>query len=124
MKFSKSNYLKSFTLLAAFLFGMQGCSEIPEPNDPVIGIWSRTQSDSDKTIREEWIFNDVYLGRYHFYEDQTLKIKTDFKWQVNSEIYTITYPGLERNPETVTIKRKADYELLETLNGETIAIRE
>lgn len=124
MKFSNNNYLKSFTLLAAFLYGMQGCSEIPEIDDPVIGIWSRTQTDANTTFREEWIFNDVYLGRYHLYENQTIKIKTDFRWQVDREIYTITYPGLERNPETVVIKRKPEYEQLETLSGEAIATRE
>jgi hypothetical protein len=124
MKFSNNNYLKSFILLAASLFAIQGCSEIPEIDDPVIGVWSRTQTDAEKTIREEWIFNDVYLGRYHYYENQTIKIKTDFGWQVNREIYTITYPGLERVPEIVIIKRKTDYELLETLSGETIATRE
>lgn len=124
MESSKWFNLKSIAFIGLCLFGSHGCSEIPAVDDPVIGIWARTEITTGKTLREEWIFNDVYLGRYHLYENQTLKIKSDFTWKVNQNIYTITYPGLKRASESVTIKRRADNELLETLGGETLASRE
>ncbi len=108
--------------------GLASCSNVPENNDPVIGIWARTEapegSSHQTTLREEWIFNDVYLGRYHRYEDQNITIQTDFTWSLIKNVYTIEYPGLDRAPEQVTMHRNSDGITLETLAGEVLAERE
>lgn len=115
-------------ILALAVFWAEGCSEIPENNDPVIGIWSRTDlSDGPAgktTQREEWIFNDAYLGRYHFYENGTISIQTDFRWENNGSVYIIEYPGLDRIADQVTIKDSQDTEMLQDLKGEVLAQRE
>ncbi len=107
---------------------LNSCSEIPENNDPVIGIWSRTELSAGTaqkvSQREEWIFNDVYLGRYHRYEGEKITIQSDFSWSEDQGIYTIEYPGLDRAPEQAIIKQKAGGITLETLQGEILAHRE
>ena len=107
---------------------VNGCSEIPENNDPVIGIWSRygvVEGTAQKSSqREEWIFNDAYLGRYHRYEGLNITIRTDFTWSEAQGVYTIEYPGLDRAPEQVIIRQNPDGTTLETLKGELLAHRE
>lgn len=107
---------------------LQSCSEIPENNDPVIGIWSRTELSAGavqkSSQREEWIFNDVYLGRYHRYEGENITIQTDFSWSEYQGVYTIEYPGLDRAPEQAVIRQKSNGITLETLQGEVLARRE
>jgi len=108
--------------------GLNGCSEIPENNDPVIGIWSRTELSAGtaqkSSQREEWIFNDVYLGRYHRYEGLNITIQSDFSWSEDQGVYTIEYPGLDRAPEQVVIRQKSDGITLQTIQGEVLAHRE
>ena len=108
--------------------GLTSCSNVPENNDPVIGIWARTESPEALSLktsfREEWIFNDVYLGRYHRYEGQNITIQSDFTWSLNKNVYTIEYPGLDRAPEQVIMHLKPDGSTLETLAGEVLAQRE
>lgn len=92
----------------AFLLALTSCSEIPENNDPVLGVWSSTElidaPEGKSTLREEWIFNDAYLGRYHVYRGVELEIETDFSWQVQGTLYRIEYPGLDRPADRVTIQ--------------------
>ncbi len=107
---------------------LNSCSEIPENNDPVIGIWSRNElsagSVQKSSLREEWIFNDVYLGRYHRYEGQNITLQTDFSWSEDQGVYTIEYPGLDWAPQQAIIRQKPDGTTLETLQGEIMAHRE
>lgn len=111
------------------------CSEIPENNDPIIGIWSNTQlnanTDTNKGATEgaaknEWIFNDVYLGRYHSYDSNgSLVIITDFQWDEEDGVYTISYPGLEnRTDDIVSMKELDTRNVLEDSSGKILAIRE
>lgn len=90
--------LFSFLAIIGIIFA-SNCSRIPENNDPVIGVWSKTEktnvSSKSENIRNEWIFNDAYLGRYHQYKNKKLEIVTDFSWTSDDDVYTITYPGLE-----------------------------
>ena len=115
-------------LTVALATCLSGCSDIPENNDPVIGIWSRTVVPDGSALkapqREEWIFNDVYLGRYHRYEGLNITVQTDFSWSIDQGVYTIEYPGLDRDPEQAVIRQKPDGTTLETLQGETLAHRE
>jgi hypothetical protein len=117
-----------FIVLAILLSVPQSCSQVPENNDPVIGIWSRTetetQTDLKASVREEWIFNDVNLGRYHRYEGGAMSAQSDFQWNVQGKIYTIVYPNLERLPDQVIIQHAESATLLLTQDGETLARRE
>ncbi|NND79184.1 MAG: hypothetical protein HKN53_04740 [Maribacter sp.] len=106
------------------------CSRIPENNDPVIGIWASlstlTNSESGKvSTRLEWIFNDAYLGRYHIMENGSVVYKTDFRWEKNDNIYTISYPGIDdKVSDKVIMKESPDRTTLEDNNGNILAIRE
>lgn len=115
-------------LIVALTTSLNSCSEIPENNDPVIGIWARTGlsdgSTQKSSEREEWIFNDAYLGRYHRYEGLNITLLTDFSWSEELGVYTINYPGLDRESEQVIIRQKSDGITLETLKGEILAHRE
>lgn len=117
-----------FIVLAMLLSIPQSCSEIPENSDPVIGVWSSTESETQTdlrgSVREEWIFNDVYLGRYHRYQGGAIIAQSDFQWKVQGKIYTIVYPNLERPADQVIIQHAESATLLLTEDGETLAHRE
>jgi outer membrane biogenesis lipoprotein LolB len=120
--------LFSFMAIIAIVFA-SNCSRIPENNDPVIGIWYRleiqTQSETSKqSVRQEWIFNDAYLGRYHRYNGSQLEFKTDFKWERADGNYTISYPGTDMTENVVSLKSSPDGQLLEDAQGNILAKRE
>lgn len=118
----------SLTAILAIVFA-SNCSRIPENNDPVIGIWSRTEISNPGTtqklsIRKEWIFNDAYLGRYHRYEGKELKLKTDFRWEQADGIYTISYPGTEIPTAKVHMSDATGVVTLQDDKGNILAKRE
>lgn len=120
--------LFSFTAIIAIVLA-SNCSRIPENNDPVIGIWYRVDvinsgETNKQTIRQEWIFNDAYLGRYQKYEGSVLDFKTDFSWIAENEIYTISYPGTDMIKDVVSMKESPEGILLENVKGEILAKRE
>lgn len=85
-------------LLLCVLF--VSCSKIDSNDDPVIGIWQHTVKTATNTNKlvvdsEEWIFNDVYLGRFHGYKKGEVIFLTDFSWSVDNGIYTVSYPGTD-----------------------------
>lgn len=120
---------KLFSLLAIMaILVVSNCSKIPENNDPILGTWENnfTLSPSGKSpskVEEEWIFNDVYLGRYHKYEDGDLIIISDFSWTRDNDEYVISYPALERDDEEVTLNYLEGDEILEMNNGRIFARR-
>lgn len=124
-----SKKLLSLVAICAIIL-LANCSRIEQNNDPIIGIWSQskvlTKANSAKeTVRKEWIFNDVYLGRYHEINGSTITLKTDFKWSRQEDSYTIEYRGLEDKPSQVfVIKNMEDATFLENKDGSTLAIRE
>tara|TARA_R110002049_G_C8870229_1_gene538997 strand:+ start:129 stop:506 length:378 start_codon:yes stop_codon:yes gene_type:complete len=119
----------SLVAICAIVF-LANCSRIEQNNDPIIGIWSQSKiitsdNSSKQTVRKEWIFNDVYLGRYHEINGTTITIKTDFNWSKQGDIYTIEYRGLEDKPNNyITIQNLEDNFLLKNKDGATMAIRE
>ncbi|SDQ53022.1 hypothetical protein [Flagellimonas zhangzhouensis] len=122
---------KLFSLLSIIaILAVSNCSEIPENNDPILGIWAKTEisSETDKvssnTTREEWIFNDVYLGRYQSYSDSKLVFYTDFKWSVDNGIYTIIYGDPQVQDITVSMQKAKQPEILTLENGSVFATRE
>lgn len=118
------------TVALCAIVALANCSRIEQNNDPIIGIWSQsrieeTDNSSKQNIRKEWIFNDVYLGRYHEISGNTITLKTDFKWSKQDDTYTIEYRGLENKPNHVfTIASVDDSKILESTDGSTVAIRE
>ena len=119
----------SLVAICAIVF-LANCSRVEQNNDPIIGIWSQskiitTENSSKQTVRKEWIFNDVYLGRYHEINGTTITIKTDFNWSKQGDIYTIEYRGLEDKPNNyITIQNLEDNFFLKKKDGATMAIRE
>ncbi|SFR52904.1 hypothetical protein SAMN04490243_2650 [Robiginitalea myxolifaciens] len=116
------------SLLAVGLLLVTNCSEIPENNDPVIGVWSNleitTSEEGRSSVREEWYFNDAYLGRYYRYESGVITAQTDFGWKQENGIYTIDYMGLEIVDDQASIAGEIGSQILETPAGEILAHRE
>ncbi len=121
---------KAFSLLAlVVLIASSNCTQIPENNDPILGIWARTEilSDSQKIENqnfEEWIFNDAFLGRYHNYNNGELEFFTDFSWSMENEIYTISYPGTNIPDVRLHLETSLIPEQLTFEDGAVFAIRE
>ena len=122
---------KIFSLLAIIgIVLVSNCSRIPENNNPVIGIWSdvevsTTDATANKpTLRQEWIFNDAYLGRYHEKHNGSITFKTDFRWSFEDEVYTITYPGTDIPTEIVSMQNAEDETMLADAEGNIMATRE
>ncbi len=117
----------SIVVIAVMLFS--SCSKIEENNDPILGVWSKTKvtANSDNlevNILEEWIFNDVYMGRYHIYENDQLVFHHDYDWEVNNDcIYTITFRGNVDLEGHVVILKNDGKEVLEYRSGEVFAER-
>lgn len=118
----------SFLMIVGVIL-LSNCSRIAENNDPVIGIWSQlsvntVNKSESRTVRQEWIFNDAYLGRYHTIENGSITIKSDFKWRHEDNYYFISYPGLDRADDIVSLKSVNDETKLEHQDGSTLAKRE
>ncbi|MEN1783952.1 MAG: hypothetical protein AAGF77_02330 [Bacteroidota bacterium] len=118
-----------FSILTLFgILATIGCSEIPENNDPVLGAWVKaeleaTTAKAQAADREEWIFNDVYLGRYHRYAKSDIAFYTDFRWSVEQGVYTVSYLG--ENDEEIEVKLilSDDLGTLQLDNGSLFAAR-
>tara|TARA_R110002074_G_scaffold59183_2_gene144239 strand:+ start:22189 stop:22566 length:378 start_codon:yes stop_codon:yes gene_type:complete len=121
-------FLSLVTICAIVL--LANCSRIEQNNDPIIGIWSQskiitTENSTKQTLRKEWIFNDVYLGRYHEISGTTITLKTDFNWSKQGDVYTIEYRGIEDKPNNyITIQNLEDDYFLKKKDGATMAFRE
>lgn len=124
--------MKKFALFMAMavLLTIFACSKIAENNDPVIGIWSdetisAKTSTKGLTGRQEWIFNDAYLGRYHNYQGHEIKVQTDFKWKKIDDVYIISYPGTDFKDDIVTMEESEEGIILLAIEEEEIlAVRE
>jgi len=123
--------LSFFAIIGIIL--ASNCSRIPENNDPVIGIWAKTEiqvenSDSSRqnTIRKEWIFNDAYLGRYQKYNNNSSEVVTDFKWSIEDGVYTIVYPDVNLNKDDAIVEMQVTSEksILKSMDGSVLAVRE
>ncbi len=122
---------KLFSLLAILgIILVSNCSRIPENNNPVIGIWSdvevseATKTAKKQTLRQEWIFNDAYLGRYHEKNNGSITFKTDFRWSYENEVYTITYPGTNMEEKIVSMQNGDEAAMLADTEGNIMATRE
>ena len=120
---------KLFSLLVLIvIIAISNCTQIPENNDPILGTWSKTETQSEAknslTQKEEWIFNDAYLGRYHKYIGENLAFFTDFSWTITEGVYFITYNEEEVNDTAVLLNLEDQPQQLELVEGGVFAIRE
>lgn len=119
----------SLMAIVAIIFSAN-CSRVEQNDDPIIGIWFQSSTEisngsSKSTLRKEWIFNDVYLGRYHEMSGNNITLQTDFKWSKEGDIYTIEYRGLENVPvDRLKIINTDQGAILEKTDGDYLAIRE
>lgn len=113
-------------ILAIILFS--NCSEISENTDPVLGIWYKAGTPNSTTnipaTKEEWIFNDVYLGRYQVYTDNKVTFYTDFGWEQKNGLYTIKYPGTDKSPQNARMVMIEAQEVLQDEEGNVLALRQ
>ena len=119
------------TLLNCMLIVLlvSSCSKIEENNDPVIGIWKNTVKTATNTNKmvvdnEEWIFNDVYLGRFHGYKAGKVVFLTDFKWTVSNGTYIVSYPGTDFPDNVVQMKETDKATMLLRTEGKIFALRQ
>lgn len=121
---------KLFSLLSIVgIIAISNCTRVPENHDPILGIWAKTESSNiegknTSTVREEWIFNDVYLGRYQRYSDSKLIFYTDFKWSQEKGTYSISYGDPQVTDITVSLEKAKEPEVLTLDNGSVFATRE
>lgn len=121
---------KLFSLLSILgIIAISNCTSVPDNHDPILGIWAKTASSTiegknSDTIREEWIFNDVYLGRYQRYTNSQLDFYTDFKWSQENGAYSIIYGDPQVTDITVSLEKAKTPEVLTLDNGSVFATRE
>lgn len=120
---------KFFSLLTLVgLILVSNCSKIPENNDPVLGIWANLEIEEinveESNDRQEWIFNDAYLGRYQEYNGDSITFYTDFGWSVENGVYTIEYRGVDMQNQRVMLVESDSPETLAYENGGHFATRE
>lgn len=120
----------SFLALLGLILA-SNCTQIPENDDPILGIWARTEwlepvaeEAKSSRLKKEWIFNDVYLGRYQEFVDHQLVYYTDFSWEVDSDGYTLIYYGTDTPPLKLLLKQDENSDRLEYTDGAVFAERE
>jgi hypothetical protein len=118
--------MKTILSCIILLVLVSSCSKIEENNDPIIGIWKnsvKTATNTNKMVidNEEWIFNDVYLGRFHGYKRGEVVFLTDFKWSVNSDVYIVSYPGTDFPDDFVQMQETEEGTMLVRTEGNIFA---
>ncbi|WP_405384939.1 hypothetical protein [Maribacter sp. LLG6340-A2] len=120
--------MKSLLNCLVLLLLLTSCSKIEENNDPIIGIWKHTVKTATNTNKmvidnEEYIFNDVYLGRFHGYKDGQIVFLTDFRWTYENGHYTVSYPGTDFPNDILEMKETPDGIMLIRSQGSIFAVK-
>ena len=119
-------FFSSLVLISVLL--LASCSTVAENTDPVLGIWYMHGTSSpdiqEVSTKEEWIFNDAYLGRYHIYNNNSVVFQTDFQWEQIDGTYTISYPGTNMQEQNARMVTMEEQEVLQDEHGNILAIRE
>ncbi|TLP77295.1 hypothetical protein [Maribacter sp. ACAM166] len=121
--------MKSVLKCMLLLVLVSSCSKIELNDDPIIGIWKhsvKTATNTNKMVidNEEWIFNDVYMGRFHGYRKGQVVFLTDFKWSVENGTYIVRYPGTDFPDDLVEMKETEDGTVLIRAEGKIFAQKE
>jgi hypothetical protein len=101
------------------------CSEVETTDDPILGIWmNQLQSaiiiEGENIDEQEWIFNDLYKGRFHGYKDGRVVYEMDYNWTNENGTYTLTYNAGELNAIIFIMED----EILRAVEGQVIAVRD
>lgn len=121
--------MKAFLNGILLVLFLTSCSKIEENNDPIIGIWKNTVKTATNTNKmvidnEEWIFNDVYLGRFHGYKKGQVVFLTDFKWTLNNGTYIVSYPGTDFPDDFVQLRETDEGSVLIRTEGKIFALKQ
>jgi hypothetical protein len=109
-------------VLCCLLFS---CSEVETADDPILGIWmNQLQStiiiEGENVDEQEWIFNDLYKGRFHGYKYGQVVYEMDYNWTNENGTYTLTYNAGELNAITFIMED----EILRAVEGQVVAFRD
>ena len=122
---------RRYTFLGLLVLAVAiNCSRIPENNDPILGIWVRSSVESSAPdsqiiqVKEEWIFNDVYLGRYQVFHNNSLHFYTDYAWELRGDTYLIDYYGTDFPKDSVQLDNLTDPRQLLMPSGQVFAEKE
>lgn len=118
------------TLMCCLLLATSSCTSIEENHDPILGTWSITETfnkeQKGQLIRyKEWIFNDVYMGRFQIFENGELIFYHDYDWKIDHQgNYIITYRGTtDLEGHVLQMVKESEGEMLKSLTGEVFAKR-
>ena len=72
-------------MIVLLSFLVFSCSEVEVAEDPILGIWmneleSELVIEGELVTQQEWIFNDLYKGRFHGYRDGKVVYEMDYQW--------------------------------------------
>lgn len=90
--------MKSTFFALALILLTVSCSKIEIAEDPVLGIWKQElqttiTAEGVEIKAQEWIFNDLYKGRFHGYVEGEIVYEMDYHWYIEGNVYTLTYNG-------------------------------
>ena len=116
------------TLVLINLLVFFSCSKIVVSDDPILGVWCiefevQKSIDTITLDKREWIFNDAFLGRYHYYENEQILIANDFIWSFDNDRYTVKYLGTDLPDDIFTIRINEDAEQMIDITGQVIGKR-
>jgi hypothetical protein len=117
--------MKPIIMAVLLSFLLFSCSEIEIADDPILGIWmNQLQStitiEGENVDQQEWIFNDLYKGRFHGYKDGEVVYEMDYNWSNTNGIYTLTYNAGELS----TITFRMEDTVLRAIEGSVVAVRD
>lgn len=120
--------MKYLFLCVTMSICFMSCTKPALNNDPIIGIWHNTPAtvttvQNVEVDKEEWIFNDAYLGRFHGFSNNQIIFTTDFSWTIENDVYIISYPGTNLPQEHMVMETAEEGVILENTNGQQRAIR-
>lgn len=117
--------MKKILIALLTIIVFTNCSKVDIAEDPVLGIWkhelqSSVTAEGVQIEAQEWIFNDLFKGRFHGYTEGEIVYEMDYHWFIEGDIYTLTYNGGDL-PD-ITFKREGGR--LVDMQGKLLAIRQ
>ena len=117
--------MKPTVIIVLLSFLVFSCSEVEVAEDPILGIWmneleSELVIEGELVTQQEWIFNDLYKGRFHGYRDGEVVYEMDYQWSNENGVYTLTYNAGEL--DAITFKQEDT--ILRALEGSIVAFRD
>lgn len=90
--------MKPIFFVIALIVLSVSCSKIEIAEDPVLGIWKQElqttiTAEGVEIKAQEWIFNDLFKGRFHGYVEEEIVYEMDYHWTIENGVYTLSYNG-------------------------------